>query len=121
AQHDNRLLKGPLCELATDDFSEGDYRALLGELKIAVTQDDVDPIDDLREALDEFLLKEMETLLLDEVQEVHRHVNQEMGAEFEDIWKQYARRIRPGIDDQAVFIKSALKVRHQRLEREQQE
>lgn len=121
AQNNTRLLKGPLCELVTEDFSQGDYRALLSELKAAVTQDDVEPLDYLRHALDESLIDEMNALLVDEVQEVHRHVNQRLGAEFEDIWKQFARRVRPGIDNQADFIRRALKVRHQRLEREQQE
>ena len=121
AQNNTELLRGPLRELTTDDFIQGEYRALLSELKTAISQDDVEPIEYLREGLDDTLREEMNTLLLEEPQDVHRRVGMRHSAEFDDVWKNFARRVRPGIDTQADLVWHALKVRHQRLEREQQE
>lgn len=121
AQNNANLLHGPLSELNSEDFSQGEYRALLSELKSAIAQDEVEPMDYLRDELDEALIDEMNTLLLEEYQAVHRHVKMRLSAEFEDVWKQFERRVRPSIDTQADLIRRALKVRHQRLEREQQE
>ncbi|MDQ7033793.1 MAG: hypothetical protein Q9P01_02845 [Anaerolineae bacterium] len=121
AQNNTKLLQGPLSELNSEDFSQGDYRALLSELQSAMSQDDVDPMDYLREELDEMLVDEMTILLLEEPQAIHRHMGMRHSAEFEDVWKNFERRVRPSIDTQVDFIRRALKVRHQRLEREQQE
>jgi DNA primase len=121
AQNNENLLKSSLSGLNSEDFSQGDYRALLSELKVAISQDDVEPLDYLREDIDEALLDEMELLLLEEPQEVHRHVKMRLSAEFEDVWKNFERRVRPAIDTQVELIRRALKVRHQRLEREHQE
>jgi DNA primase len=121
AQNNDGLTRGPLCDLTNEDFTQGDYRALLSELKSAISQDDVEPMDYLREGLDDALLDELNALLLEEQREVHRSIGMRLSAEFEDVWKQFARRVLPGIDAEKDLVRRALKVRHQRLEREQQE
>lgn len=121
ARDNEQLLDGPLSAFSTDDFSQGDYRALLGALHSALRQDDAEPLDYLQEVLDDTLIQEMSALLLDEAEEVHRQIGKRMGGEFDDIWKEYARTVRPGFNTQADVVRRALQVRHQRLEREQQE
>lgn len=115
------LLTGPLGEFCTEDFSQGDYRVLLQALQSALRQDEVEPLDYLQDILDENLLDELASLLLDEQQEIHRIVGMRLEGEFVQIWEDFARSIRPGINTQNDVILRALKVRHQRLEREQQE
>lgn len=121
AGENHQLLHGPLAELCSEDFTQGDYRALLAALQNALKQDEAEPLDFLQERLDENLLHELNSLLLDESQEVHRQLAQRLEGEFQDVWEKFARSVRPGIDTQADVVRRALKVRHQRLEREQQE
>jgi DNA primase len=121
ANENEQLLNGPLTALSTDDFSQGDYRALLDALHSALRQDDAEPLDYLQEVLDENLIDEMTALLLEESEDVHRQVGKRLEGEFADIWKEFARNIRPGFNTQADVVRRALQVRHQRLEREQQE
>jgi hypothetical protein len=121
ANDNDLLLKGPLTAFCADDFTQGDYRALLDVLHSALTQDDAEPLDYLQEILDETLFYEMTSLLLDESEEVHRQIGKRLEGEFADIWKEFARSVRPGFNTQADVVRRALRVRHQRLEREQQE
>lgn len=121
AGENQKLSTGPLKELCPEDFSQGDYRILLEALQAALRQDDADPLDYLQDALDESLVDEIASLLLDEQNNIHRRVGMRLEGEFEQIWSNFARSIRPGINTQHDVIQRALKVRHQRLEREQQE
>lgn len=121
AGNDDHLLEGPLRELTPDDFTQGEYRALFASLQEALAQDDEEPIDYLQDSLDEALTAELETLLLDEVDHIHVQVKRRMHGEFMDIWKTFERQIRHGLDPQSDVVRRALRVRHQRLEREQQE
>lgn len=121
AGDNQKLLNGPLGELTIEDFSQGDYRILLDALQSALRQNDVEPLDYLQEMLDDSLLNEMTTLLLDEQQDIHRTLGRRLEGEFEQIWDKFARNIRPGIDSQSDVVQRALKVRHQRLQREKEE
>jgi hypothetical protein len=121
ASDNEQLLDGPLAALNTEDFSQGDYRALLDALHTALQQDDAEPLDYLQEVLDETLIHELTALLLDEAEEVHRQMGKRMEGEFDDIWKEFVRTVRPSFNTQADVVRRALQVRHQRLEREQQE
>ncbi len=121
AGDNQKLLNGPLGELTIEDFSQGDYRILLDALQSALRQNDVEPLDYLQEMLDDSLINEMTTLLLDEQQDIHRTLGRRLEGEFEQIWDKFARNIRPGIDSQSDVVQRALKVRHQRLQREKEE
>jgi len=121
AGENQNLLNGPLRELCVEDFSQGDYRLMLDALQSALRQDEVEPLDYLQEMLDDSLLDELASLLLDEQADIHRSVGMRLEAEFEQIWEKFARNIRPGINTQQDVVQRALKVRHQRLEREHQE
>ncbi|GAB5490769.1 MAG: hypothetical protein Phog2KO_09840 [Phototrophicaceae bacterium] len=121
AGNNQGLLNGPLAEFSIEDFSQGDYRILLDALQSAMRQNDAEPLDYLQEMLDDSLLSELTTLLLDEQQDIHRTVHKRLGGEFEQIWDKFARNIRPGINTQSDVIQRALKVRHQRLQREKEE
>lgn len=121
ANDNEHLLGGPLSALSSEDFSQGDYRALLDALHSALRQDDAEPLEYLQEVLDETLFYEMRELLLDEAEDVHRQLGKRMGGEFDDIWKEFVRSVRPSFNTQADVVRRALQVRHQRLEREQQE
>jgi len=121
AGNNPQLLDGPLSQLCLEDFSQGDYRALLDGLLAALDQDDLDLLDFLDNYLDEALWAEMQGLLLDEPDDLYRSIGQRLEGEFVDIWQQFERAVRPGIDQQADVIKRALEIRQQRLERERQE
>ncbi|MGB7341963.1 MAG: DNA primase [Phototrophicaceae bacterium] len=121
AGENQQLRKGPLRELCAEDFSQGDYRILLEALQAALRQDDADPLDYLREALDESLVDEIASLLLDEQENIHRRVGMRLEGEFDDIWKKYAPISRRSSDIKLDVISRMLMVRHQRLDREHQE
>ena len=121
AGENQQLLRGALGELCVEDFSQGDYRVLLDALQSALNQDEFEPLDYLQNRLDESLLDELASLLMDEQRDIHRIVGMRLEGEFEQIWANFARSIRPSIDTQHDVVRRALKVRHQRLEREQQE
>lgn len=121
ADNNPQMLAGPLAEFCVEDFSQGDYRVVLDALQLAMQQDTAEPLDYLQETIDDNLVEEVSILLLDEPDDVHHKVNQRLQGEFADIWGKFARSIRPSIDTQADVVRRALKVRHQRLEREQQE
>jgi DNA primase len=121
AGENSQLLNGPLGELGSEDFTQGDYRALLDALHNALKQDEAEPLDYLQERLDETLLQELKALLLEESDEVHRQLARRLEGEFHDVWEKFNRSVRPSINTQADVLRRALKVRHQRLEREQQE
>ncbi|MEO1290813.1 MAG: toprim domain-containing protein, partial [Chloroflexota bacterium] len=121
AGENQQLLQGPLKALCVEDFSQGDYRILLEALQSALRQHDMEPMDYLEHELDDNLLNELTALLTDEQLNIHSSVNMRLEGEFEQIWNDFARSIRPGIDTQQDVIRRALKVRHQRLAREQQE
>jgi hypothetical protein len=110
-----------LAELGSEDFTQGDYRALLDALQKALQQDEAEPLDYLQEQLDEALLQELKALLLEESDEVHRQLARRLEGEFQDVWEKFNRSVRPSINTQNDVLRRALKVRHQRLEREQQE
>lgn len=59
--------------------------------------------------------------MLAEDEGIYRKIGQRLSAEFEQIWQHFERNLKNGYDFQADVIKRALKVRHQRLEREQEE
>ncbi len=121
AGSEGHLLDGPLRELTPDDFTQGEYRALFARLQESLEQDDAEPLDHLRETLDESLLAELEALLLAEPDHIHAQVKRRLHGEFTDIWNAFERQVRPGVDLQTDVVRRALRVRHQRLEREQQE
>jgi hypothetical protein len=115
------LSGGPLADLTLEDFTQSEYRAILDTLRDALAQDEVDPMEYLRQHLDEALSREIDELLLDEAEEIHRHVKNKLKGEFEDIWKRYNRQIRPGLNPEHELVTRALYVRRQRLERENRE
>ncbi|MGJ3238157.1 MAG: DNA primase [Anaerolineae bacterium] len=121
AGDNQRLLQGPLREINTGDFSQGDYRVLLDALQSALKQDEQEPMAYLLDALDKSLLEELTRLIQDEHLDIHDKVGKRLSGEFAQIWDKFARRVRPSINTQDDLVRRVLQVRHQRLEREQQE
>ena len=121
ADNNATMLAGPLGAFSTEDFTQGDYRAVLDTVHAALQQDEVDVIDYLRGELSEALWHELQALLIDEPDDIHRSLAHRYDGEFQQIWLDYDRTTRNGIDHTADVIQRALTVRQQRLEREQQE
>ena len=115
------LSKGPLSDLMLEDFTQSEYRAILDTLQDALAQDDADPLDYLRQQLDDTLADELDDLLRDEADDVHQLVKHSLKGEFEEIWSHYNRRVKPGVNVERELVTRALYVRRQRLERESRE
>lgn len=121
AAGDAQLLDGPFQALCADDFSEATYRMIADAVQVAWQQIEQEPLDYLRDHLDEASLAALDTLLQDEPAHIHSHVGFRFQGDFERDWGQFSRQIRPGIDARADVVGRALELRRQRLERETQE
>jgi DNA primase len=116
-----QLAKGPLREFSAEDFSQGDFRTILASLQAALRQDDAEPLDYLRGALEPALLHDLEQMLRDEEDHVQHSINGKYESDLKAIWTKVIENnpIQSGMNNEP--IKRALQVRHQRLERENHE
>ena len=99
AKNAPQLLGGPLDELTIEDFSQGDYRALLHEWAGALSQDEADPLDYLHEVLDDTLFHEMREYpaIRMKPRTVHRQIGKRYGRGNLMIYgKNLHERVRPG-------------------------
>jgi DNA primase len=112
------LLKGPLCNLNTEDFTRSGYQALLRLFMEALGQSDQDVMAYLQARLDDELQRTFDDLRETDDDHMRDRVNQRFGGDFAQLMRQYDRRIRPTIDQQRELIGAALKLRLRRLNQE---
>lgn len=120
AAEETDLTRGPLAELAPDDFSRSDYRALMTTFRLGLDQDDMDMLDFARVQLDSRLHAVLDSVLLDEMDGLRNRLGNRMLADLAASLKQSGRRMAP-FDMSAEMIEKALRLRVQRLLRERQE
>lgn len=121
AHNQPELLDGPLSELSEDDFSQGDYRVMMQVFHEAMRQDDMEPLDYLRNNLDDELVEELERLLVHEEQELRNQVQNRFSADFARIMQQYQRYSQPSMNPQEDVTWRLLEMRAKRLMREREE
>jgi DNA primase len=121
AGDDAALRQGPLCDLDVDDFTRRDCRALAQMFISAVQQDEMDVLEFLRARLDPVWQSALNTLLAGEDESIRRRMNERFGGELVEVWKQYERRTRPGLDPTGELLYIALDLRLRRINRETSE
>jgi len=120
AAEDAGLARGPLAELSPEDFSRSDYRALMAVFRMALEQDDMEPLDFIRAQLDPRLHVVLDAVLLDEVDGMRNRLGNRMLADLAASLKQNGRLASP-FNLSVEMIEKALRLRVQRLLRERQE
>ncbi|MDW8171104.1 MAG: DNA primase [Anaerolineae bacterium] len=120
AADDEALRRGALAPFGTDDFSQGDYRALMAVLEQALDQIDLSPLDFLRQHADPALSAEIDALLVEEDAWLARPIKG-LSSDQMAIYKTLAMRARPPRSRQNDALRRTLEVRRARLRREQQE
>jgi DNA primase len=112
---DNALLNGPLGDFGGDDFTHGDYRALMQLLQAALEQDDVEPIEFLRANLDDVLLNVLDTeIFVDALELLRARLRHGLSV---DLALHLQQRVY-AVDLRVDVIRSALELRKQRLDQE---
>ncbi len=115
------LLNGPLNDLSADDFSVGDYRVLMQMFEAALAQDEMEPLDWLRQSMDYSLVSKLEALLVDDLDSVRHQIHNRMPAELTASWKQHERYVLPSVDLPREVVQRVLDLRQRRLKREGEE
>ena len=118
AGNDKRLQQGPLCDLSTDDFTQSQHRMLMRYLQESVAQDDLEPLDYVRATIDEELKADFEMLFKDNVREVSDRVAGRFSGDVNDLINGMLKKGRIKIDPQHELVCGAIKVRDERLRRE---
>ncbi len=117
---DDRLRDGPLAELSADDFIEPHYRALMQAFEQALQQDECEPLDYLRQNLDEYLHETLETLLMEDTKEIQQRMRGRLSGELNPSWSYYERN-RVHINWEAEGLDRVLELRLRRIVRENEE
>lgn len=121
AHERSELIDGPLGDITSEDFSQSDYRVILDLLLAALMQDEMEPIDYVRQNLDEVLLPELTQMLLTEVDTLQQQIGGRFAGEHVQIWGSFKRQSLPGIDVDGDVVKRILQVRRHRVQREREE
>ncbi|QPC84753.1 DNA primase [Phototrophicus methaneseepsis] len=121
AQESMDLIDGPLGDITVEDFSQSDYRLIFKALLASLMQDDMEPLDYIRQNLDAALASELNQLLLTDVDMVQEQLAGRFGGEFIDSWGAFKRQSLPGIDVENDVVRRILQVRRQRVQREREE
>lgn len=112
------LRSGPLGDLSVADFKRSDYRALMQMFIFAVKQEELDVLTFLRQNLDPVILEQLESLLVEEEDNVRTRVASRFNADRASIWKLHLRQARPDADLLAEVVAQALLLRRRRLNSE---
>jgi DNA primase len=115
------LRQGPLSDLSVDDFNTSDHRALMQIFKVALNQDEQEPLDFLRLNLEGVLVRGLEALLVADLEAVRQRVQHRWVAELAASWKHHEKFIAPSIDASAEVLHCALTLRMLRLQREREQ
>lgn len=118
AGNDERLLKGPLCDLGVEDFTQSQYRVLMTYFQESMSQDDMEPLDYVRATLDEELSPDFEMLLKEEQETIAFRLGHRHKGDLHDIVKNMSRHGRFQVDAQQELVGKALKLRQERLKQE---
>jgi DNA primase len=121
AGNNQALLKGPLCDLGVEDFSQSQYRMLMMYFQEAMSQDDQDPLDYIRATLGDVLLPDFEALLQDQSEVMAERIGHRFNGDFRDIVKQMNKYGGMQVDIQQELVKKALQLRQERLKQERTE
>lgn len=121
AHERSELIDGPLGDISSDDFSQSDYRVILNLLLSALMQDEMEPIDYVRQHLDDALLPELTQMLLTEVDTLQHQIGGRFAGEHVQIWGSFKRQSLPGINVDEDVVKRILQVRRHRVQREREE
>ncbi len=121
AGDDDELLRGPLCELGVEDFTQSQYRMLMAHLQESMAQDDREPLEHLGSALDADLRSEFEALLIEAPEAVSRSMRRNFQVDLNDIFRRRSFLARAGYSEQDELIGRALQLRLERLENERVE
>jgi DNA primase len=121
ANNNKNLMRGPLCELGVEDFQHSDYRTLLQLFKMAVSQDELDVLHYIHNALEADALPLLERLLIEDEEEMRERLRRRFDGDASSSWHQFERR-RGGASDLSVdLMDKVLMLRLLRLQREIQE
>lgn len=121
AGDDDELLRGPLCELGVEDFSQSQYRMLMAHLQESMAQDDIEPLEHLGSALDAELRSEFEALTIEAPEAVSQSMRRNFQVDLNDIFRRRSFLARAGYSEQDELIGRALQLRLERLENERVE
>lgn len=121
AGENNALSVGPLSDFSADDFQHGDHRALMQMFRLAVKQDERDPLTYLRENLDPSLLRALEGLQINEADVIRDRMKRRFDGDAAEVWKQHEKRVVGYVDASHELLDKALRLRAQRLQRDSQE
>lgn len=121
AGDDYELLRGPLCELGVEDFTQSRYRMLMAHLQESVAQADREPLEHLGSALDADLRGEFEALLIEAPEAVSQSMRRNFQVDLNDIFRRRSFLGRLGNSEQDELIGRALQLRLERLENERVE
>ena len=118
AGNDDGLLNGPLRELCVEDFTQSQYRTLMAYLQEAMAQDDMEPLDFIGKAIDDELVAEYRSLLVERPATVSNLMFGVFGVDMLDILKRRPLRGNVMLEMQNELVSRALRLRMERLEQE---
>ena len=118
---DDDLLRGPLCALGADDFTQSQYRMLMAHLQDSMTQHDREPLEYLASVVGEHLHSEFEALLVQPSETVSQSIGRNFQVDLDDIFRRRPLQGRLGKSERDELISRALQLRLARLENERVE
>jgi hypothetical protein len=121
AKDNTHLVKGPLGDLDMDDFQNGDYRAFMQMLKMAIRQDELEIIPFVREQLSPAMVLEFERLFAEESDAARERLRRRFDGDAIISWRQHERRNMGTVDPGIEVLDKALRLRLERLQRDTQE
>lgn len=119
AGDDEGLLRGPLCDLGVEDFTQSQYRVLMRCFQESMAQDDMEPLHYVESVIERELRADFEALLMDAPEVVSARVRVRFQVDMLDIFKKWKGG--PGKDARQELVGRALQLRLERLEQERVE
>ncbi len=115
---DDELLRGPLCALGVDDFTQSQYRMLMSYLQDSMAQDDREPLEYLESVVSEDLQPEYEALLVEAPEVVSQSIRRNFQVDLNDIFRRRPFQGGSRYSERDELISRALQLRLARLENE---
>ena len=119
AGDDEGLLRGPLCDLGVEDFTQSQYRVLMRCFQESMAQDDIEPLHYVESVIERELRADFEALLIDAPEVVSARVRGGFQVDMLDIFKKWKGG--PNKDARQELVGRALQLRLERLEQERVE
>ena len=121
AGDDEGLLRGPLCDLGVEDFTQSQYRVLMQYFQESMTQDDMEPLHYIGSMIERELRADFEALLIEAPEAVSARVQGVFQVDLLDIFKKRMDKGGPNMDVRQELVGRALQLRLERLEQERVE